>query len=84
MSKWIDFKEMPQTGKTKIYQVVPKEYPGSCLGEIKWYGSWRCYAFYPFPNCVFEKTCLKDITSFIENLMLQRKVASQNVSTHER
>ena len=76
MSKWIDFVEEFTQKKTKTYWVNPKEGSGS-LGQIKWYGPWRCYAFYPFPNCVFEKTCLKDIISFIENLMLERKLKAQ-------
>ena len=35
------------------------------LGKIKYYAQWRQYGFYPEPECVFEKTCLKDITHFL-------------------
>lgn len=76
---WISFNEQPNAGKTKIFVVYPKNAPTMILGHIKWYGPWRCYGFYPAPNCVFEKTCLKDITKQIEKLMLDRKLEKQKI-----
>ena len=74
MSKWIDFIKLrrPAGRKTDIYQVITKD-GTSLLGQVSWYAAWRCYAFYPNSNCVFEKTCLQDITDFIVNLMNERK-----------
>jgi hypothetical protein len=73
-AKWIIFSLYDDTGKTKKYYVFTKDTPISIkLGEIKWFGRWRQYAFFPEPNTVFEKQCLKDITNFLEKLMLERK-----------
>jgi hypothetical protein len=72
MSKWIEFIEVGNTGKTLKFHVQNKE-QSLVLGEIKWYGPFRQYSFFPEPNMVFEKTCLKDITDFIVNLMEERK-----------
>jgi hypothetical protein len=36
------------------------------LGYVKWYGSWRCYVFFPFRDSFFEKQCLRDIAQFCE------------------
>ena len=35
------------------------------LGEIKWYASWRRYAFYPKENTIHERDCLRDIAQFL-------------------
>lgn len=77
MSKWIDFIEQAPTGKTKRFNIMPKDL-GPMIGEIKWYGPWRKYCFFPKPNCVFETDCLKDIISFLSKLMLDRKIEKQN------
>jgi hypothetical protein len=55
-----------KSGKTKIWLVVSKYDISDFLGEIRWFGRWRCYAFYPMPTTVFEKTCLRDIANFCE------------------
>jgi hypothetical protein len=72
-SKWINFVECKDTGKTKYFNVVTKDDIPFKLGEVKWFGRWRQYSFFPESNTVFEKQCLKDIINFIENLMLERK-----------
>lgn len=77
-SKWINFVEQPQTGKTQIFNVVPKDQPNSVIGYIKWYGAWRKYCFFTNANCIFETQCLGDIVSFINKLMLKWKVEQQN------
>jgi hypothetical protein len=72
--KWISFHLQSETEKTQKYDVLTKEYhPNKKLGEIKWFGRWRTYAFFPEPDTVFEKQCMKDITNFIEDLILKRK-----------
>ncbi len=74
-SKWLIFVEV-NVGetKTKKFEVYNKEY-NELLGRIKWYGAWRQYAFMPESKkeLVFEKTCLKDISEFLNNLMNERK-----------
>lgn len=34
------------------------------LGQVKWFGRWRCYAFFPNADTVFETTCLEDLSAF--------------------
>ena len=62
--KWIyvDFLCESKSGKTNIYQVISN---GIHLGDIKWYASWRRYAFYPNEETVYEKDCLRDIANFL-------------------
>jgi len=51
------------TGKT-IWDVRDKR-EGAKIGEVKWFGRWRKYAFFPF-DAIFEEVCLRDIADFIE------------------
>jgi hypothetical protein len=72
-SKWLIFSLYEDTGKTLKYNIYTKEMPMLKLGEVKWFGRWRQYAFFPEPETVFEKHCMKDITNFLELLMEERK-----------
>ena len=71
-SKWIIFVPTEPKPKTKTWEVWTKEKGkpsfegGDFLGGVRWFGPWRCYAFYPTPNTIFEKTCLRDIAAFCE------------------
>ena len=71
-SKDLEFVFWSKPGKTSIYNVVSKN-KQSILGEIKWFGRWRQYCFYPSPNCVFNYGCLQDIQDFIVELMEERR-----------
>lgn len=64
-AKWITFQLIFDTGKTKIWEVMSKE-QGVILGAIKWYGPWRRYSFFPQPNAIFEKTCLREIADYCD------------------
>lgn len=81
MSKWIAFEEVPAPldRKTKVWAV--KTVDGTAwLGEIRWFGRWRCYAFFPYTNTVYERTCLLDIVHFIDAQMLARQEARAKAS----
>jgi hypothetical protein len=56
------------SGKTHVWHVATKEDREDLIGEIRWFGSWRCYAFYPYDKTVYEKTCLRDIADFCEKM----------------
>jgi len=77
-SKWIEFKEVLSKGTTKTFQILAKE-NGAILGQIKWYGAWRKYCFWPSPGSitVFETQCLGDIINFINKLMFVWKAEQQ-------
>ena len=40
---------------------------------MRWYGAWRQYCFFPYPETVFSAGCLKDVQEFIEALMAERR-----------
>lgn len=74
MSKWIKFITYPPNKGRKMPSfLIRNKESDFVLGEIKWYGPFRQYSFFPEPNTVFEKTCLKDITDFIVELMEKHK-----------
>ena len=73
--KWVEFVFPPgQNPKTSIWHVVAKE-GGMVLGEIRWWGRWRGYAFFPRPNTLYESTCLSDIAGFISEAMSKRRAS---------
>jgi hypothetical protein len=54
------------TGKTKRWDVHSR-HGGALLGRIAWFGRWRKYAFYPWPETVFEEVCMRELSEFIVN-----------------
>lgn len=64
-AKYIRFELVGRKPKTNIWNVVSKD-GDIILGTIEWFGRWRGYAFFPEPEMVFERTCLRDIADFIE------------------
>ena len=76
MATWVEFTEVGDTGKTKVWHVVTTyDGGGTVLGTIKWYGPWRKYSFFPTPTTLFEPTCLREIADFIDKAMAERKAA---------
>jgi len=74
-TKWLSIEKgirLPNK-KTDLYGVYNKE-SGACIGLIKWYGAFRQYSFFPASNTVYEKTCLADISKFMQDLMDERKI----------
>lgn len=70
--RWIRFALGPkQNPKTSIWLVIAKD-GDMPLGEIRWWGRWRKYAFFPNPETLYENTCLRDIAEFIESAMVHR------------
>lgn len=73
MSKWLEFKELPNEGrKTKVFGIRNKRTDFQ-LGHILWHTGFRKYAFYPTSNTVFDPQCLEDIIDFIKKLMNDRR-----------
>lgn len=72
MAKYIKFELLPKIEghKTDRWSVQTNE--GIEIGTIKWYNSWRSYAFHPEPNTIFESICLHDIAEFLEEQMEKR------------
>lgn len=54
------------TGRTSVFTVNVRG-TRSPIGQIRWYWSWRKYAFFPNDNTVFDHGCLRDIANFCES-----------------
>jgi hypothetical protein len=65
------------SGKTFIFDVV-HNILGDKLGEIRWYGPWRKYCFFPFVGIIFDSGCLKDIQTKIDNETKAHKESKLN------
>lgn len=70
-TKYLNFTELPSTGKTKIIGIGNNS--GQKLAYVKWSASWRRYVFLPFPDTQFDTVCLGEIVDFIKQLMEERK-----------
>jgi len=73
VSKWTEYGEpsVSASGKTSIWPVLTME--GYQLGVVKWFGRWHQYAFYPAPDTVFERSCLRDIARFCEDRTVEMR-----------
>ena len=73
----IVFRPGPPKPKTKTWFVINK-YEQCSIGWIGWFGRWRTYSFYPDPNTVFEKVCLREIAEFCERKTAERRKEKLN------
>jgi hypothetical protein len=60
---------------TNIYEVLTED--NVKLGEIRWFGRWRCYSFFPFTDTLYEHTCLRDIADFCETVTKEHRAAKK-------
>lgn len=49
-----------------VYHIVNKR-SKSQIGMLTYYSPWKQYVFESNPDCVFNRSCLCDITDFMEN-----------------
>jgi len=52
--------------KTSVWRVLAND-DDTLLGEIRWFGRWRGYAFFPEATTLFEQKCLREIADFVES-----------------
>lgn len=69
---FLEFKLTEQGEKTSKWDVLSKRH-GFVLGTIKWYGAWRQYTFFPTKETLYNKDCMREIASFLEDQMKARK-----------
>jgi hypothetical protein len=73
LTKYLEFIDAtPPARKTSIL-LVRSVMHGNILGEIRWYGSWRQYAFWPRSGTIWNVECLRDVNERIEALMAARR-----------
>lgn len=68
-----------QNPKTSIWDVVAKD-GDIVLGQVRWFGRWRGYAFFPGTQMVFERVCLREIADFIEQNNKSQRAQSKEAS----
>lgn len=80
--KWLRFigQEVPPERKTRIWAVFEKD-RDVCLGQIRWFGRWRQYAFFTDGEMIFERQCLRDIADFCEAKTKEHRTAGRSSST---
>ena len=72
-SKWVRFDLAgQQKPKTQVYDVTTTDDRAE-LGQVRWWGPWRRYSFFPYRGTLFESQCLRDIAAFCDWLMDERK-----------
>jgi len=77
MNEFIEFEYMGTTasGKTKAWMIKSRR-TGTMLGEVKWFGRWRRYAFFPCQDTIWNPDCLVAVTDFIAEQMNARHMLS--------
>ena len=65
--KYIHFVVIKELKKTKIYGCYNNN-SSEKLGEVKWYGPWRQYCYFPTVQAIYSTGCLNDINDFINKL----------------
>jgi len=73
--QYIDFHEIAGTGKTKVISVDSRS-GGYRLGLITWYSNWRQYVLEAEPHVVWNVGCLRDVESYMQELMNERRAAA--------
>jgi len=46
------------------YEITENDSFAGLLGQVKWFGRWRKYSFFPVMGAIFEEICLRDIAQF--------------------
>ena len=66
-SKYMTVRPLAQEGaRSTMKWAVVNVASGATLGEIKWYGAWRQYCFFPARDTVFSAGCMTDLAAFLE------------------
>lgn len=64
MSEYLRFRAAGASAsyKTEVWEVETAA-SGTVLGEIRWFGRWRQYAFFPSAETVYNPDCLDSISA---------------------
>lgn len=71
-TQYLSFVEAPTKGKTKVIAIVNRHHE-EIIGEIRWFGRWRQYCFFPRGETVWNTTCMDDVNSVIKQLREERE-----------
>ncbi len=77
-SEYIEFRLKKKLPKTNVWEVVETR-NGAVLGEIRWWGGWRQYVFFPCDETFYSWDCLFAISEFVRAKMHERKNNQRSV-----
>ncbi len=77
MPKWFAMSPAPVEKGRRTLRWKATSLDGAVLGFVEWYRPWRCYAFFPQPETVFERTCLADLAEWCDQATAERIAARQ-------
>ena len=74
-TEYLSFKRGPDSdsGLTQTWFIYSKNH-GDILGKVSWYSAWRQYVFSTRNDPIFNKGCLNDIATFLEDLAHERNM----------
>ncbi len=64
--------EKLENRKTPIYHIISKR-SNLEIGQIKWYGAWRKYCFFPDEYTVWDRKCLKELIDFLDEINKRKR-----------
>ena len=70
--KYITISKTSQTASGKTFVWTVYSHGGIALGEIKWFGQWRKYSFWPFNYTTWDNNCLNEVVAFMDKAMKER------------
>lgn len=75
-SPYLRFEEIKPVSprKTEIWGVYSIR--GLPLGQIRWFGRWRQFTFWPEPSTVFNSECMNTIRMFTDELNAEHRAAA--------
>ena len=81
ISEYLEFVTQVVEGKKTLLTKVYSRRNGALLAEIKWYGPWRQYCFFPNPHTIWNPACLKEVNDVIETLMKRHREVREILKT---
>lgn len=54
------------SGKTLHYDIISAR--EVFLGEVRWYGPWRCYSFFPDGGTIYNAGCMQELVDFCKEI----------------
>lgn len=73
MTDYLTFVDVTPEGRKTAIVDVRSTRSGINLGQIRWFGRWRQYAFYPDDETIWNPDCLEAVNARIRKLMAARR-----------
>jgi hypothetical protein len=70
---YIEFERIARIGKQRTNRWRVTNLHGIPIGTVYWHTPWRQYTFFPAPQTLFERNCLRLIADFCERETMERR-----------